>query len=82
VTGQAIISFIQKFPGAYRYIDIALWGTCFQIQDVLRNTILKMQMEFYVVLKKQGLGVWTIHRDQRLILERRVAVNFKRRSLR
>jgi hypothetical protein len=52
------------------HLDTALCGTCLQIQDVLHNTIPEMQMEFRVVLKKQGLGVWTLHRDQRRALQR------------
>jgi hypothetical protein len=32
------------------YMYIALWGVCLQVQNVLRNTIPEMKMEFYVLL--------------------------------
>jgi hypothetical protein len=56
---QSIKSFIQKFPCASIHVYITIWVICLHIQNVLHNTVPEKQIEFHVLLKKEGLGIWT-----------------------
>jgi hypothetical protein len=59
ISMQSIKSFIQKFPCASIHVYITIWVICLHIQNVLHNTIPEMQIGFHVLLKKEGLGIWT-----------------------